>query len=225
MHVITASDLYDDTTWSIKDHVYNCRSSLMSTIGWPWMKAFPPSWVKTWRSILTSLILPRLKANPLGEWVHQSHIVGAPVIVEDDCVYEPVCKQHPNPSEKDFVITSPKFAALVRTIQTRIKKSEKWLRYFWGKSKLSHRTIYNIIRSALNDDLVIATDASVKYGRAAHAFCFAGYNKGNVIFSTGSKVPGPTKHLTSYRAEMTSITNRRYFKYSRNTFANHHIVH
>ena len=79
------------------------------------------------------------------------------------------------------------------------------MQLFWGKSKLSHTALYQIIKNALKDDLVIATDASVKYGRAAHTFCFAHGRKGTVFFSTGSKVPGPTRFMASYRAEMASI--------------------
>lgn len=41
------------------------------------------------------------------------------------------------------------------------------MKLFWGKSKLSHLALYQIIRNALRDDLIIATDASVKFGRAA----------------------------------------------------------
>ena len=54
-------------------------------------------------------------------------------------------------------------------------------------------------------ELVIATDASVDKDHAAHAFCFASRKKGAVLFSCGSKVEGPGKHLTSYRAEMMAI--------------------
>ena len=205
MHVLTASDIYDDNTKSIKEHVYKCQSSLLSTLGWPRIKEFPKSWIAIWQIILKSLILPRLQANPLGKWLRMSHIVGSPVIVDDKASIEMYEQQQNKPTLKDFNVTSPKFANLVQAIQQKIKDSPKWLRLLWGSSKLSHRTIYQIIRNVLRDDLVIATDASVKYGRAAHVFCFARGRKGIVLFSTGSKVPGPIKFMTSYRAEMVSI--------------------
>ena len=70
---------------------------------------------------------------------------------------------------------------------------------------MSHKCIYNIVKLALTNKLVLATDASVNEGHAANAFCFSSGDKARVIFSSGSKVEGPTKTLTSYRAEMVSI--------------------
>ena len=57
----------------------------------------------------------------------------------------------------------------------------------------------------MKDKLIIATGASVNEGNAAHAFCFSPGNKAAALFSSGSKVEGPLKTLTSYRAEMVSI--------------------
>ena len=42
-------------------------------------------------------------------------------------------------------------------------------------------------------------------GLAAHGFCYANKKNGDVIFSSGSKVEGPIKYMSSYRAEMVSI--------------------
>ena len=102
------------------------------------------------------------------------------------------------PNRKDFNVTSQKFNALVKEIHRNIATSPR-------KSTISQKTMHHIIISALNNDLTIATDASVKYGRAAHAFCFATLKKGNVLFLTLSKVPGPHRFMTCYRAEMASI--------------------
>ena len=65
--------------------------------------------------------------------------------------------------------------------------------------------LHDVIKLETAKNLIIATDASVDQGYAAHAFCFAKKKNGKILFSTVSKVEGPKNHLTSYRAEMTSI--------------------
>ena len=155
-----------------------------------------------WQSILTSVILPRIQSNPFGRWISQSHLLGSPIIVEESDSSEQPSFSTERPNREDFNVTSQKFNALVKEIHINIATSAKWLRFYWGKSNISHKTLHHIIISALNNDLTIATDASVKYGRVAHAFCYATLKKGNVLFSTGSKVPGPHRF---YRAEIASI--------------------
>lgn len=151
------------------------------------------------------MILPLIKASPTGRWISQSHIVGSPVIIEESDYNAAQCAGNARPKTSDFTVTSPKFAELVKAIQKTINESPKWLRSFWGKSTFTHRVLYQIIISAIRNDLTIATDGSINFRQAAHAFCFATINKGHVLFSTGSKVPEPYRFMTSYRAEMISI--------------------
>lgn len=101
--------------------------------------------------------------------------------------------------------TSNKFRAVVQYIQDTIALSPYWLRHIWGDSRLTHWSIYTIVKLAIKRRLYIATDALVKQGHAAYSFCFADKKKRKVIFKSGSKVEGPLKHITSYGAEMALI--------------------
>ena len=76
MHAITASDVYDVENMRFKANVYNCEVSLLSSLGWPRIQASPPSWIRIWQTILNSIILPKIKANPIGKWICTSHLVG-----------------------------------------------------------------------------------------------------------------------------------------------------
>ena len=115
-----ASDVYDDNNKRFKRRVYECEASLLSSLGWPRIKNFPPSWKKIWQSILTSIILPRIKANPLGKWIRPSHLAASPIIVEEEMCEAIEYKKLPQPTVHDFNVTSPKFARLVQRIREKI---------------------------------------------------------------------------------------------------------
>ena len=202
MKVITARDLYDIEYKRLKNNVIGCKYPMTSTLGFPNIKEFPKSWIKLWDSIITSLILPRLKCLPPTQKVSISHL-------DNDTETKTECSENPfttvNLSHDDIKINSSKFKKAVECIHNNMRRSEPWKRHIWGKSILSPKALHDVITLATAKNLIIATDASVDQGYAAHVFCFAKKKNGRVLSSTGSKVEGPKNHLTSYRAEMTSI--------------------
>ena len=201
MKIISASDLIDDKTGILKDNVLGCRKPMTSRYGFPYIKKFPKSWLVLWDSIIMSIILPKIQSLPLGPHVAQSHLD-----ITENAIYTNQLKKNTfylKPNE--IAPTSPKFAVALQRIQNAIQWSPRWKRHICGKSTLNPRSLYQILKLATIKKLAIATDASVDNGNAAHGFCFADRRKGKVIFSSGSKVEGPARHLTSYRAEMVSI--------------------
>ena len=202
MKIISVSDLMDEETGVLKSNIMGCSKPLTSTYGFPNIKPFPSRWIPLWDSIISSIILPRVQSIPLGPRISHSHLDISPVYEEkQNANFETIVPLN----EKELVITSPKFCRAVNAIQKNLRLSPRWKRHIWGASRFTHKSLYNIIKLAATKQLAIATDASVDKGYAAHAFCFASRKKGKVVFSSGSKVEGPGRHLTSYRAEMTSI--------------------
>ena len=201
MKILTASDIIDHSTNKMKKNIIGCKSPLSSTFGFPYVKDFPKQWISIWNSIMATIIIPHINQRPLGRWISFDHLDSNVQTTTND-------NADANKLEAittDLGITSSVFRAHVEKIRDTIKKSQKWKRHIWGESKLTHSCIFKILKLAHKGDLALATDASVNDGHAAHAFCFASKSKGKVIFSSGSKVEGPTCHVNSYRAEMTSI--------------------
>ena len=201
MKIITVSDILIPGSIKLKPNVLNCDYAMKSTLDFPYIKPFHTSWLPIWKSIIRTMIMPRVISTPPNRWVSTSHLTSPttppphnsntnePILLEDD----------------DICVTSEKIDKAVKLIHKNILQSPKWLKHILGKSKLSHKCIHRLLTLAHNKRLVLATDASVNEGKAAHRFCFADEKKGSVIFSSGSKVEGPHDFLSSYRAEMTFI--------------------
>ena len=188
MKVISADDLIDHKTRSIKNNVLDCSNPMTSKLGFPYIKPFPTSWVQLWQSIIKSLIFLRLDILLSGQRLTSSHL-------EDS--YENVFYHMDNTSDsvvlepKDISMASMKFHNAVQCIKNNIDKSPKWMRHIWGESTFTATALIAILKLSISNKLAIATDASVNEGHAAHAFCFSDKQKGTVIFSSESKVEGP----------------------------------
>ena len=202
MKMISAADLLDETTGMLKSNIIGCQEPNKSSFGFPYIKKFPKSWIVLWDSIIMSIIFPRLQSLPLSPRVSQSHLDVPLNIPTKTKAYTTTSIKL---DQKDIALISPHFHMAVQHIKRTIQSSPRWKRHIWGKSTFNHRSLYNILQSAMNKRLAIATDASVNQGDAVHGFCFADRRKGTIFFTSGSKVEGPARHLTSYRAEMTSI--------------------
>ena len=203
MKIISAADLFFPNTNTFKPDILDCAAPLSSSLGFPNIKPFPQSWKKAWRSILLTIILPRVRSLPLGDNINPSHL-------DEHFSTHTTDTSTAEHSTIDFsngipAITSPQFHEGVKCIHNCIKRSDKWLRHIWGPSRLSHRNLFTILTLAKREHLVLATDASIDEGCGAHAFCFADGRKGKTLFTSGSKVEGPKAFLTSYRAEMVAI--------------------
>lgn len=201
MKVITAGDLFIAGTTTLKKNVIGCTKPMKSKFGFPNIKPFPKKWQSIWNSIILTVILPRVQNNSLGRWVTTSHLHTDNTLSQT----QPSTASSYKLAAQSIQITSPKFREAVTHIWKNIDNSPKWLRHIWGKSKLSPKCLQRILSLAKSEQLVIATDASVDEGHAAHGFCFSMKHRADVIFSSGSKVEGPPKTLSSYRAEMISI--------------------
>ena len=203
MKILTASDIIDFNTKKLKGNIIGCKSPLSSKFGFPYIKEFPKQWIDVWNSIIATIIMPRIKQRPLGRWISFSHLMDGPAETRDNRTSDK--GESFELLQPSTGITSNTFYTAVTNIYRCLSEAPRWKRHIWGDSKLTHSTLFQIFQLAHKGDLAIATDASVDEGRAAHAFCFASKTKGNVIFSSGSKVEGPIDHTNSYRAEMTSI--------------------
>lgn len=202
MKLITASDLFDTTNNCLKSNVLGCKHPMTPILGFPYIRSFPSSWTKLWDAIILSMILPCLFSLPLDRKLSQSHLE---TTLNGDVAPAENQDRRISLSPKDLRVTSTRFQRAVEYIHHNIKTSESWKRHIWGNSILSPRVLCTTIKLAISKNLIIATDASVDQGKAAHAFCFAEKKKGRVIFTSGSKVAELESYLTSYRAEMISI--------------------
>ena len=118
MKVITASDLYDIEYKRLKNNVIGCKYPMTSTLGFPNIKEFPKSWIKLWDSIITSLILPRLKCLPPIQNVSISHLDPA-TETKTKCSENPITTV--NLSHDDIDINSSKFKKAVECIHNNIR--------------------------------------------------------------------------------------------------------
>ena len=74
LKLITASDIVTlDTGCTILPHILQGHNYRGSTLYWPDTKPFPNKWLKIWKSLLTSYILPKLMTKPLGQWLTSTH--------------------------------------------------------------------------------------------------------------------------------------------------------
>lgn len=136
LKLISAADMFLPETNIFKPEILECDIPMTSSLGFPSIKPFPSSWKKIWKSIILTIILPRVRSVPLGNHISSSHL--------NDKNFEQKYEASQNDNnEIDFsndipAITSPLFHEGVQHIKKCISQSEKWKRYIWGKSRLSH---------------------------------------------------------------------------------------
>ena len=204
LKLITASDIIDPETNRVYQHVLECKPTIQSRLGWPNIHPFPKSWIQLWKSMITSFIIPKLRLLPLGTWRKQTHqILLEPINMKK--IQKKFKHEYPTLILEDVALNSKLFSKVVQRINTTMRSADKWKQSIWGIKGIPRKTIHTILFEYLRGNLIAATDASVKYGRAGHAFCYANKKTGKILFSSGSKVCGSIKFTTSYRAEMMSI--------------------
>ena len=224
MKLLTVSDIIDPDTNAIYPHVLRCEQKIKSTLGWPNIHKFPRSWISVWKSILNSIIIPKVQHLPLGKWTSKTHQETSTQSVDSTeaetteventevKITEVEITKNASTSQKKIKLTideiyfdSKILANVCDNINKRIKEAEKWKLHSWGIKSVPRKTLHVILFEYMRNNLIVVSDASVKYGRAGHAFCFANKKTGKVLLSGGSKVHGNFEFTTSYRAEMFSI--------------------
>ena len=123
MKIITASDLINAKTNKVKRNIIGCHYPLTSTFGFPNVKKFPKHWIQIWNSIISTIILPKLRNAPLGRCVSFSHL---------NCNSTPTSSNNTNKEDVqeykiNMEIDSPAFIQIAAQIQTKISQSPRWM--------------------------------------------------------------------------------------------------
>ena len=72
--IVTAADIVQlGTTSTILPHIMKGKRARPSTWHWPSTKPFPRSWLKIWKSLLQTYIVPKIQHKLLGAWILNTH--------------------------------------------------------------------------------------------------------------------------------------------------------
>ena len=74
LQLLTAADIVVIGSGTrILPNIYQGINFRKSSLAWPDTKPFPTKWLKVWKSLLKTYILPHLRHAPLGEFISQTH--------------------------------------------------------------------------------------------------------------------------------------------------------
>ena len=125
------------------------HSPVKSHLGWPRIKAFPKKWTQIWKSILITYVLPRVRLNPLGRCFSLSHTHTPLPHVSTNSEDETTKCNDSTTTSTSFDISSPLFRDVVAKVFQNLKKAPRWLRAIWAPSKLTPKTIHEILSGQL----------------------------------------------------------------------------
>ena len=229
MKLLSASDIVQcNSDYQILPSIYDGKNVRESTLKWPLTQEFPKEWLKTWKSLLMSYILPRLRHAPLGQWYKPSHqkwpiqTTANKTFLEKNGIlfklhdthtskYLPTAQNPPaalypadvdqtNPDSPVFVYGVKKTNKTMTKKDTRDQPIPQWMFRNWGDVNMTASKMEEIAEQIQDNNIIAASDGTVQDGKAAHAWCIAEKN-GNVLCESSAPVDGDPTTMTSFRAE------------------------
>ena len=186
--------------------------------------------VLIWQSVLRSVILPALQANPLCQWISSSHQQWTTFtnpgrtkvcLQGDTYLYESVIgekTQKPHLCscpinfwrgkiigmqvnlQKDITIPPPPRIKIPHTLEASLSNIKGWRRKTLSQIPTMEHML-SIKNNIMEGRFIAAGDGCLRHRYSGQAWCFANMHTQTIICKGAANVEGPAHEITSLRAE------------------------